>query len=57
MVAALAAMTKAMGIQALAEGVEEADELELCRQMNFDLAQGWYYGKPGPNLNYKNPHS
>lgn len=52
MVAALAAMTKAMGIKALAEGVETEAELELCRQMNFDLIQGYYFGKPAPELNY-----
>ena len=57
MVAALAAMTKAMGIQALAEGVEEEGELELCKQMNFDLIQGYYFGKPAKLLDYKNPHS
>ena len=55
MVAALVAMTRAMGIQALAEGVEGEGELALCRQMNFDLAQGYYFGKPDPLLNYKNP--
>lgn len=55
MVAALAAMTRAMGIQALAEGVEEAGELALCKQMNFDLIQGYFFGKPDPLLNYKNP--
>jgi EAL domain-containing protein (putative c-di-GMP-specific phosphodiesterase class I) len=55
MVAALAAMTKAMGIMALAEGVETEAELALCREMNFDLIQGYYFGKPDPELNYKNP--
>lgn len=55
MVAALAAMTKAMGIQALAEGVEFPEELALCKQMNFDLIQGYYFGKPRPLLDYKNP--
>ncbi len=57
MVAALAAMTRAMGIQALAEGVEVEGELEMCRQMNFDLIQGYYFGKPDALLEYKNPHS
>ncbi|MCP4681475.1 MAG: EAL domain-containing protein [Desulfobacterales bacterium] len=55
MVAALAAMTKTMGILALAEGVEAAEELDLCKQMNFDLVQGYYFGKPDRLLNYKNP--
>jgi EAL domain-containing protein (putative c-di-GMP-specific phosphodiesterase class I) len=54
MVAALAAMTKAMGIKALAEGVETAEELALCEQMNFDLIQGYFFGKPRPQLDYLN---
>jgi len=54
MVAALAAMTKNMGIQTLAEGVEEVEELELCKQMDFDLIQGYYFGKPALSLYYKN---
>ena len=52
MVAALAAMTKSMGIQTLAEGVEEFEELQLCKQMNFDLIQGYYFGKPSLSLHY-----
>jgi EAL domain-containing protein (putative c-di-GMP-specific phosphodiesterase class I) len=54
MVAALAAMTQSMGIQTLAEGVEEIEELKLCKQMNFDLIQGYYFGKPALSLNYEN---
>ena len=55
MVAALAAMTKAMGISALAEGVELAEELALCREMNFDLIQGYFFGKPSSDMRYINP--
>ncbi len=54
MVAALVAMTRAMGIQALAEGVEEPEELQLCKQMNFDLIQGYFFGKPQTSLAYDN---
>jgi len=54
LVAALAAMTQSMGILTLAEGVEEAEELQLCKQMNFDLIQGYYFGKPSLSLQYKN---
>jgi len=52
MVAALCAMTKAMGIKALAEGVEFEPELALCKEMGFDLIQGYYFGKPDASLNY-----
>jgi EAL domain-containing protein (putative c-di-GMP-specific phosphodiesterase class I) len=55
MVAMLVAMTKGMGIQALAEGVEGPEELALCKEMNFDLIQGYYFSKPKPLLDYKNP--
>ena len=55
MVSALAAMTKSMGINALAEGVETKEELELCTAMGFDLIQGYYFGKPANLLDYDNP--
>ena len=55
MVSALAAMTRAMGIQALAEGVEFEEELALCESMQFDLIQGYFFGKPANLLDYKNP--
>lgn len=55
MVAALAAMTKAMGIKALAEGVETEAELALCQQMGFDLIQGYYFSKPKQTMDYQAP--
>ncbi len=55
MVATLVAMTKGMGIQAVAEGVEFPEEFEVCKRMNFDLLQGYYIGKPRPLLDYRNP--
>ena len=55
MVAALAAMTRAIGIKALAEGVEGEDELGLCEQMQFDLIQGYFFAKPNPSIEYTNP--
>jgi EAL domain-containing protein (putative c-di-GMP-specific phosphodiesterase class I) len=55
MVAALVAMTKAMGIQVLAEGVEGPEELALCKKMKFDLIQGFHFSKPRPLLDYRNP--
>lgn len=55
LVAALVAMTKDMGIQALAEGVENAEELAVCEQMEFDLIQGFFFGRPKTQLDYVNP--
>ncbi|MBM7659616.1 EAL domain-containing protein (putative c-di-GMP-specific phosphodiesterase class I) [Bacillus mesophilus] len=33
-------------IKTLAEGIERKEELDLCRELHFDLAQGYYIGKP-----------
>lgn len=55
MVAALVAMTRAMGIQAVAEGVENPQELQLCHEMNFDLVQGYFFGKPAKDMRYISP--
>lgn len=37
-----------LGIATLAEGIETPEEAETCRQLGFDFAQGYYYGKPLP---------
>ena len=39
-------MSRLMGMQALAEGVETAEHLEYLRSIGFDKAQGYYFGKP-----------
>ncbi|RHB49438.1 EAL domain-containing protein [Exiguobacterium sp. AM39-5BH] len=41
-------LTKSMGITILAEGIERAEEVDVCRELGFDLAQGYYFGKPSP---------
>lgn len=35
-----------LGIIALAEGIECAEELEVCRRLGFDFGQGFFLGKP-----------
>jgi EAL domain-containing protein (putative c-di-GMP-specific phosphodiesterase class I) len=45
-VAALVKMAKEAGIKTVAEGVEVEAEAEVCKQMGFDMAQGFYYGRP-----------
>lgn len=52
MVASLLAMTQAMGIACVAEGVELRQELEVCRDMGFELIQGFYFSPPRPRLDY-----
>jgi EAL domain-containing protein (putative c-di-GMP-specific phosphodiesterase class I) len=47
-VATLVQMVRRLGINAVAEGVETEAESETCRQMAFDLGQGYLYGRPAP---------
>jgi EAL domain-containing protein (putative c-di-GMP-specific phosphodiesterase class I) len=46
MLETLVKMVLDLGIIALAEGIETASEGTVCRQMGFQLAQGFHYGKP-----------
>ncbi len=46
MVASLVKMVHELGIIPLAEGVECEEESETCRQLGFELGQGFYYGRP-----------
>jgi EAL domain-containing protein (putative c-di-GMP-specific phosphodiesterase class I) len=41
-----------LGIASLAEGIECPDEGETCRQLGFDYAQGYLYGRPSPISEY-----
>lgn len=44
----LVSMIRDAGIQALAEGMESAEESEACLEVGFDLHQGFFYGEPQP---------
>jgi EAL domain-containing protein (putative c-di-GMP-specific phosphodiesterase class I) len=48
MVAQLVKMVRNLGILALAEGVESEAEAATCVALGFDLAQGFYFGRPAP---------
>ncbi|WP_164103417.1 EAL domain-containing protein [Candidatus Laterigemmans baculatus] len=48
MIENLVRMVRDLGISALAEGVEVEAEGQVCRELEFDLAQGFYYGMPAP---------
>jgi EAL domain-containing protein (putative c-di-GMP-specific phosphodiesterase class I) len=39
-------IARELGIQVLAEGIERKEELDYCRELGVDLAQGYYIGKP-----------
>ncbi|MEM1205442.1 MAG: EAL domain-containing protein [Acidobacteriota bacterium] len=46
MIRQLVAMVKGLDIATLAEGVETETEAELCTTLGFQLAQGFYFGRP-----------
>ena len=45
---ALVRMVRELGIATLGEGIETAEEAATCEQLGFDLAQGFYFGRPAP---------
>ena len=51
-VATLVSMVSNLGIATLAEGVETAAEHATCRQMGFNLGQGYLYGRPAAPLHF-----
>ena len=48
-VKAMIELTHALGLQVIAEGVENAEQLARLRQMKCDLAQGNYFSEPLPS--------
>ena len=48
MLETLVQMVSELNIQSLAEGIETAEEAKTCQELGFDLAQGFYYGRPSP---------
>ncbi|MEZ6091359.1 MAG: EAL domain-containing protein [Pirellulaceae bacterium] len=48
MVEALVKMVRDLDVKALAEGIENEAEAHHCIQIGFELAQGYYFGRPVP---------
>lgn len=46
MLETLVKIARELKIVPLAEGVETADEAAICLQVGFELAQGYYFGRP-----------
>ena len=46
--AAIIDLTHALGVRAVGEGVERADQLAVLRALGCDLGQGFYFGRPQP---------
>lgn len=47
-VASLVKMVRELGVTPLAEGIERFEESDICRQLGFELGQGYLFGKPAP---------
>lgn len=48
MLSMLIELAKDSATQVLAEGVETAEEAAVCKELGFDLGQGFYFGRPAP---------
>ena len=46
MVATLVSMVLDFGITPLAEGIETREDMEICREIGFELAQGYFFERP-----------
>lgn len=42
----LLSLSKTFGLESVAEGVEEAEDAEFLAAEGFDCLQGWYFGRP-----------
>lgn len=47
-VAAITSMSRSLGLQTIAEGVETIEQLDFLREQGCDEAQGYYYSRPLP---------
>ena len=48
MLAVLINMSKVLGVQVVAEGVESAEQLHILQTLDCDFIQGYYFSKPLP---------
>ena len=49
-VAAIVSLAHALGIDAIAEGVESEEQAERLRELGCELAQGYLFGAPGTRI-------
>lgn len=56
-VRAVVGMGHSLGLELVAEGVEDADQAAALRQMGCHLAQGWLYGRPVPRAEFERLHA
>ncbi|MBF0470185.1 MAG: EAL domain-containing protein [Gammaproteobacteria bacterium] len=53
LVRAIISMGKNLGLQLVAEGVEELDQLQLLQQLECDFIQGYYFSRPLPAAEFR----
>lgn len=53
MVGTLVALVREFGIAPLAEGIETPEEAETCRDLGFEYAQGFHFGRPAPASDWR----
>lgn len=51
----LVRIVRDLGSKPLAEGVETEADAQVCREMGFQLLQGWFTGKPVPLAQFSPP--
>lgn len=52
LVTAIITMAHSLGLKVIAEGVEEASQLEFLNSRNCDFAQGYYFNRPVPAADF-----
>jgi len=46
----IVSLARALGIDAIAEGVESEEQVTMLRELGCPLAQGFLFGAPGPRI-------
>ena len=52
MLGSMVRMLRDANIVTLAEGIETEDQARLCRELGFELAQGYLFGRPAPPASF-----
>jgi len=47
-ITAILGLASALGLQTVAEGVEEAEQAEVLTELGCQFGQGWHFGRPEP---------
>ena len=51
-VRSLVKIVRSLGVTPLAEGVETPEDATACREIGFELTQGYWFGRPAPATNW-----